>query len=1429
MIKQSPSTGSQFLKWVGDILEVSATLSNLQQMGRMVFRTNIGFADIRRKELQAWVKNNIPRHGHEWYDIPMLETSTLGVYKIRIPLLEVGVFLGKTCFIPDDGHAPIWPVGENIHIKVAPAHTAAGNMIYAAFTRQFRKGYEAPFTSDRLASHEKILDRAGYTVIPKSGTFRQLRRELDHIIVKMGFRTILLLPIHPTPTTYARMGRFGSPFAGCDFLSIDPALAEFDTHTTPLDQFHELLGAVHARGSTLYMDLPANHTGWASTFQIHNPQWFKRNSDGSFHSPGAWGTVWEDLVELDYSNQALRDEIVKVFLYWCQQGVDGFRCDAGYMIPIDAWTYIVVCVRQQFPDTVFLLEGLGGSLDVTSKLLRYSNLNWAYSELFQTYDRQEFERIELEMTGMSESHGPLVHFAETHDNLRLATKGAGYAKMRTALSALMSQQGCFGITAGVEWFACEKIDVHGAASLNWGSPINQVDFIRRLNTLLRTHPSFGPSSKIRLIQQGGSNTLAILRKGISNQRLLILVNLDASQSQTVTYNRTEFPESIAYDLLADGAVDLNPSHVLTLAPNEIRCLSTDLDDMRNINTTLSTIQGNIPIHGLTTRGRRVMAMNVCTWLSLPIDMDHLDEMGLNLIKDPRAFCFDRGMGLAKIVYLDMPTDLSRHVMVPPGWLLFVSCSSHFRLRLRRSKMRVLYAGDAVPFLDGRYGILFPVHYQEDLSKAVELTISFEVYGQTTVHRESTIITALSNGSNQHLVKTRYTGHEIRTEKNLRTLLVNGSGAMAQIRLAWGALFSQYDCLLGMNLHPTVPVDRTIFFTRCRAWVAYNGYSTALDANTINEVFIDPAGRFADWDFIVPCGMGRRVHINARIQLETHTNRCHITFTRKKILSACPHTSGCTSISLYTSLPDAVTLIIRPDIEWRNFHEKTKAFSGPESQWPHILTSEARGFSFAPDPSHPVEMSINDGKWNKDPLWQYMVPHSEEYVRGQEGASDLFSPGWFEVSLQEDQSVALTAGSKALHPFKLTVLESHKPIGKPLTCTEAMRQALRAYLVKRDAHQTVIAGYPWFLDWGRDTLIVLRGVLAAGEIETVYDVLTEFGRFEKKGTLPNMIRGEDDANRETVDAPLWFGTVIADIIKQCNSDEVLKRPCGHRTFLDILISIADNYLIGTENGIHVDPQSMLVYSPSHFTWMDTNYPAGTPREGYNVEIQALWVNLLDLLTEYADPKWGAIATQARSSFITYFTLPDHHGLADNLRASPNTAAKDAIQDDAIRSNQLYAITLGLLKDNRELATDVLYACGPLLTPGSLRSLANTPISLPLEIFHHGNILGRPKYPYRGRYEGDEDTLRKPAYHNGTGWTFTFPCYAEALYMVIGKPALETARSLLTSSASLINTDCVGHLPEITHGDAPHQACGTGAQAWGVSELLRVLILLNVDAS
>ena len=396
-------------------------------------------------------------------------------------------------------------------------------------------------------------------------------------------------------------------------------------------------------------------------------------------------------------------------------------------------------------------------------------------------------------------------------------------------------------------------------------------------------------------------------------------------------------------------------------------------------------------------------------------------------------------------------------------------------------------------------------------------------------------------------------------------------------------------------------------------------------------------------------------------------------------------------------------------------------------------------------------------------------------------------------------------------------------------TQLLR-AINAFVVKRGEGRTVIAGYPWFLDWGRDTFICARGLLAAGMIEEVKQITLTFARFVQQGTLPNTLFGDDASNRDTSDAPLWFGLVCSELAAAVGPD-LYESDCGQsRKLRDVLKDIGEGYRDGTPNGIRMDPESALVWSPSHFTWMDTNHPAGTPREGYPVEIQALWVCLLSQLDKLeggtGSAGWGALARRALSSIEQLYWREDLGWYADCLMAPTGTSAARAEVDDALRSNCLFLASLGLA-DIRRARLCVEAARRYLVVPGALRSLAPLPVRVPLPIRANGQLLNTPDQPYWGRYEGDEDTRRKPAYHNGTAWTWTFPVFCEALARAwdFSPPAIAAAKAYLGSVAGLMVEGCLGQIPEIVDGDAPHTQRGCDAQAWGATEALRVWKLLE----
>lgn len=1418
-LTQFPLPGERLLRFCGDCVSFSLVVP-MKMKGTAFVRTNLGHAQISRREIIRQVEYNEPRPGRDWFDIPM-QAVRPGRFEVILSLTEVGHFEAKCLFIPVDGKEPIWPPGDNTVINTEPADTCSGNIIYNAFVRQFGPYKKrAKAEAGPAANPITKLDRAGYTVIPPSGTFRDLIAELDFIMNRLGCRIIQLLPIHPTPTTYARMGRFGSPYAALSFTDVDAALAVFDPAATPVEQFLELVDAVHARRGKLFIDIAINHTGWAASLHETHPHWLARNDKGEIEAPGAWGVVWADLTRLDYSHKEMWTYMADVFLTWRHRGVDGFRCDAGYMIPLPAWQYIIAKVREQFPDTIFLLEGLGGEISVTRELLDRANFNWAYSELFQNYDRTQIEGYLPEAIEISVSEGLTVHFAETHDNPRLAATSVRYARMRTALCALTAPCGAFGFANGVEWFATEKINVHEACGINWGARENQVDAIARLSVLLKTHPAFGRAVDLSLAGRGPGNYLALLRHDRdSGRKVMVLANLDCDKTVPAQWNIDEIPfaDNLAVDLISAQKATLVPIDSRTLgfelAPGQVCCLTSPEDPWLVLP---NPDPGSVPPQVIRQRLRAKVMESIAVLNADPhIEPDVAVDL---LLADPSDFCrcLNQKSKASRVVEWHFPADLRRQVMIPPDHFTLFRADYPFRIRITDDK-RILAVEQSLDDKNGAPFILLPPLRTSPDHRLLKMEMTrYTSAGSVHVRGE---LLSLACG-NDVRIQTSFTRNDCyRTP--LLALGTNGRGAMMRVHADWQHLESRYDALLAANLNPDFPEDRQIMLTRCRAWVVFQGYSQAVNLDCLSRFGFD-FQKGVWWRYRISTGQGEHIVLEFTLSL-AHDGANTFLLTARRL--------ACIEDQQELADDKAVTLIIRPDIEDRNFHFCTKAYTGPERSWPEAVSVEANGFTFAPVPDHCLKVQIDSGRFVSEPEWYYMVHRPLEAERGMDPDSDLFGPGYFSSLLQGGRHVTLTAQVQTGHlPSNPLAQPSHSTVWMPdeegVPMEKGLNAALEQYVVRRGNFSTVIAGYPWFLDWGRDTLIVARGLVSAGRIETVKAILLQFARFEANGTLPNMIRGQDAGNRDTSDAPLWFFTACADLVAAEGHDGFLQSDCNGRTLCNVLIDMATSMIKGTPNGIVMDPASGLIFSPSHFTWMDTNDPAGTPRQGYPIEIQALWFAALKFLSRIDKRKglWHDLATQVQSSIKTLFWDPAMGYLVDCLHSPTGKSAARAVPDDALRPNQLLSLTLGAVTD-RTICASVLDSCRHLLVPGAIRSLADRPVRVPLKIRRGGKLLNDPRNPYWGCYSGDEDTRRKPAYHNGTAWTWLFPSYCEAWVDCYGPSEKTTAQAWLSSSILLINSGCVGQVPEILDGDAPHTHRGCDAQAWGVSELLRVWKKLN----
>ncbi|MFZ9854833.1 MAG: amylo-alpha-1,6-glucosidase [Limisphaerales bacterium] len=1466
-LQMSPEPGTRLVRHAGDFLSI--TLEGLPPGHTARLRTNLGRASRSRAEIIHAHFERLPLAGASWRDIPMEPTGE-GRWTLTVPLTEVGFFRAKAFAMNPSGRQ-VWPEGPDLTVSVHPSWTRTANTLYCAFPRMLgpnkaRRSTQAPELESRL----KDLDAQGYAVIPPSGTLRDLIRELPHIVDTLGCRIVHLLPINPTPTTFARFGRFGSPYALQHLTAIDPALVEFDRRTTGLEQFAELVHAIHARGARLMLDVVINHTGWGSALWEEHPEWFVRKASGEFECPGAWDVVWEDLVELDQRHVPLWEHIAEAFLTWCRRGVDAFRCDAGYKIPTRVWQYITARVREEFPETVFLLEGLGGSWEATAELLGEGGMQWAYSELFQNHGGDRVGGYLDHAFSTSFRNGTLIHYSETHDNSRLAAQplpdaptppagtplspNLGWSLLRNRLCALTSVNGGFGFTSGVEWAATEQVNVHSARGLAWGSEPNLVAELATLNRLLADNPCFFDGARLTRLSPDGSPVYALRRDSAQGlDSVLVLCNTDPARPQSV-----RLPPQVWAEFSGPCLDLLQPDR-------EVRGQLEETSKMGRLEVTLHASAAHClaltrqprGLHGEAYRLARARADWALAAAGRVRGLDALKaeptwDLWLDIANgvdtDPEGMLARtlgvEGPGYRPVVRWE-PRDRNRVTLVPDNHWLLVQDSVPFRVRLKGGGSAPLETATSVRVRGGFVACFAP--------------------RQTESTRNATVTLERYDGPGKTLrapirflpASPQYPRLSAPHDPDAVVLLTNGRGAMSRIRADLGAVRSKYDCVLAANLHPEVPVDRHVFVKRFRAWVNADGFITPLNLETMLELESGPP---AHWRFVVNAGDGRSVEIHLLADLLDRENTVVLRFLRPEH----PRRDSRLGRPLEPGIP--VTVILRPDIEDRSFHQETQCNDGsrhhfgthcratitPDPRNPSS-TAPLNGFEFTPAPDRQLRIWSGQGRFHPEPEWSLGIPHPIEASRGQTGAGDAYSPGWFEMPLDFGGSVdvVITAEPSLPEPDRIASFVAARVEAiragldrsglDPLdTFGRQLVQALPAYVVRRNATRSVIAGYPWFLDWGRDSLIAARGLLAAGMVREIRELLLTFGRFESQGTLPNSIHGEDASNRDTSDAPLWFGIVCEELHAAEDpsvpgSVPLYETPVDAtgRTVAQVLRSIACGYLSGTPNGIRVDAASGLVWSPSHFTWMDTNHPAGTPREGYPVEIQALWIRLLRHLARLkAEPwegrgeSWSDLARRAEDNFHRYFWLEDCGWYADVLLAPAGQPARTAPQSNALRSNTLLVITLGIDQHPaaaRRARRTVDAVARLLVVPGALRSLAPLPVIPPLPIHaHHGGLLNDPDHPYWPRYEGDEDTRRKPAYHNGTAWTWTFPGFCEALICANpGDPrARAAARSCLASVDTLLAGNCEGHLPEITDGDTPHTHRGCDAQAWGMTEVLRV---------
>ncbi len=523
-------------------------------------------------------------------------------------------------------------------------------------------------------------------------------------------------------------------------------------------------------------------------------------------------------------------------------------------------------------------------------------------------------------------------------------------------------------------------------------------------------------------------------------------------------------------------------------------------------------------------------------------------------------------------------------------------------------------------------------------------------------------------------------------------------------------------------------------------------------------------------------------------------------------------------------PEAGLLRLKPLLAFRGHHSLAHANPYLRSQTKEI----ANGFTIEPYAGMPplFVRTSTSSRFVASPLWYRRFEYSQERERGFDWEEDLFLPGIIEVPVENDSAVILAVSCEPPEedPAALWETETLRRreglsndeklaygfTGEDRELFLALLRAGRQFLIRTPSGRpAIIAGYPWFASWSRDTLISLPGLaLCTGRIEEGIEILTEIGRYEQECLLPNFFSacGVPEAFN-TVDSSLLYFRAVQELLRV--TDDI--GPIRNR-FWPVMKRIITRFLAGTRFGIGVDDRGLLHAGEEGkaLTWMDAivgGVPV-TPRYGCAVEINALWYNALAFATDLAgrfDDREGSFADRLpalRRSFRETFWIPERGCLGDVFH--------NGVLDRSLRPNQIFAVSLPFSPlDPQEQAGVVRTVRDQLLTPCGIRTLA-------------------PADPaYRGRYRGGAEE-RDSSYHQGTVWPWLLGPFGEA--------ALRTAENREQEKESLrrhirqflqshLREAGVGSVSEVFDGDPPHRPGGCIAQAWSVAELIRLYLLLK----
>jgi predicted glycogen debranching enzyme len=516
----------------------------------------------------------------------------------------------------------------------------------------------------------------------------------------------------------------------------------------------------------------------------------------------------------------------------------------------------------------------------------------------------------------------------------------------------------------------------------------------------------------------------------------------------------------------------------------------------------------------------------------------------------------------------------------------------------------------------------------------------------------------------------------------------------------------------------------------------------------------------------------------------------------------------------------VSLELRPLMSGRDYH----ALHRENGSFRFDVDQRVDALVWHPYDGVPAVVCLTNGSYHHEPVWFRQFLYTVERERGLDDTEDLASPGTITFDLTRVEALCVWQAGESSPATGSAEATSLAGAVREWRAAErrrrgrfdsALGRSADAYIVQRGNGRTIVAGYPWFTDWGRDTFIALRGLcLATGRLSDARDILLQWSDAVSEGMLPNRFPdagGTPEYN--AVDASLWYVIAVHDLLEQRPEQTRLLTRAQRVRLQDAAVAILEGYSRGTRYGIRMDSDGLLAAGETgqQLTWMDARVGNReiTPRIGKPVEVQALWLNALHVGSAF-DPRWSTHFARGSVSFSERFYNNDRRALFDVI----DVDHRPGINDGTLRPNQILAVgglPLPIITNGRaRIIVDTVEQY--LWTPMGLRTLART------------------EPGYVPHYLGDGAT-RDATYHQGTVWPWLMGAFVDA-WLAVRNYSTEARRQaherFVAPLRAHLDEAVLGHIPEIADAEPPFTPRGCPFQAWSLGELIRAEQLTTAGA-